>query len=355
MVDGLFVEEDAKLIKKIPLSQHMSEDSLYWPYTTLGNYTCKSDYRFLKEEEELQLNAQTPPICHKRVWKEVWQMQALPKIKYLLWRACCNVLPTKQALMQRKILEDPICERCKRVVKDSELLSWMIEKGKSLELRAYMACTIWNQRNKVRLNLQASPLHQVAAQLAEMLAHFKASTEASGMQVRSNGSRGNGGQAPQAGFVKVNFDGTVFGELNKSGVGVVIRDNNGVVLASCSEKLTQAYKAEEIETLAAQKALMFTHELGFQRAILEGDALGLIQALKSQKQNLSPLGSLVEDVKVYSNHFQRVLYSYVKRNGNSVAHILAKHAISIPDFQVWIEDVPSHIVPFLYSNVTHLH
>ena len=29
MVDGLFVEENAKLIKKIPLSQHMTEDSLY--------------------------------------------------------------------------------------------------------------------------------------------------------------------------------------------------------------------------------------------------------------------------------------------------------------------------------------
>ena len=236
-----------------------------------------------------------------------------------------------------------------------KLLSWMIEKGKSLELLAYTACTIWNQRNKVRLNLQASSLHQVAAQSAEMLAHFRASTEASGMQVRSNGSGGNRWQAPQAGFVKVNFNGAVFGELNKSGVGVVIRDNNGAVLVSCSEKLTQAYKAEETETLAARKALMFAHELGFQRVILEGDALGLIQALKSQEQNLSPLGSLVEDVKLYSNHFQRVLYSHVKRNGNSVAHNLAKHAICIPDFQVWMEDVSPHIVSFLYSDVTHLH
>ena len=107
--------------------------------------------------------------------------------------------------------------------------------------------------------------------------------------------------------------------------------------------------------MAARKALMFAHELGFQRIILEGDALGLIQALKSQEQNLSPLNSLVEDVKLYSNHFQRVLYSHVKRNGNSVAHNLAKHAICIPDFQVWMEDVPPHIVLFWYSDVTHLH
>ena len=77
--------------------------------------------------------------------------------------------------------------------------------------------------------------------------------------------------------------------------------------------------------------------------------------MKSQEQNLSPLGLLVEDVKVYSNHFQRVLYSHVKRNGNSVAHNLVKHAIRMPDFQVWMEDVPSHIVSFLYSDVTHLH
>ena len=171
MVDGLFVEEDAKLIKKIPLSRHVTKDTLYWPYSTSGNYTCKSGYRFLKEEEELHLNSQTPPIYHKRVWKEVWHMQALPKIKNFLWSAYRKVLPTKQALMRRKILENPICERCKVAVEDSvhtlwscteldvvwadqekwgfrceigftcvrELLSWMIEERKSLELLAYTA------------------------------------------------------------------------------------------------------------------------------------------------------------------------------------------------------------------------
>lgn len=159
-------------------------------------------------------------------------MQAPPKIKNFLWRACRNVLPTKHALMRRKILEEPICERCKRALEDSvhalwscpeldvvwadqeewgfrgeidftcvkELVLWMVEKGKSLELFAYTACTIWNQRNKVRLNLQASPLHQVAAQSAATLAHFRSSTEASGMQIRSSSPGGNRWQVPQAGL-----------------------------------------------------------------------------------------------------------------------------------------------------------
>ena len=81
----------------------------------------------------------------------------------------------------------------------------------------------------------------------------------------------------------------------------------------------------------------------------------MIQALNSQEKKQSPLGLLVEDVKLYSNHFQRVLCSHVKRNGNSVAHNLAKHAICMLDFQVWMEDVPPHIVSFLYSDITHLH
>ena len=56
LVYGLFMEEDAKLIKKIPLSGQVAKDILYWPYSTSENYSCRSKYRFLKEEAELQSN-----------------------------------------------------------------------------------------------------------------------------------------------------------------------------------------------------------------------------------------------------------------------------------------------------------
>lgn len=239
-------------------------------------------------------------------------MQVPPKIENFLCRACRNALPTKQALMQRKIVEDPMYERCKQAAEEpihalwscpeldevwsnqgvwgfrsevgftsvKELLVWMIEEGKSLELFAFMTWSVWNQRNKARLNLQASPLHQVAAQSRAKLEQYRADIQGSEVQVGSNGSGGNSWRVPQAGFVKVNFDGAIFGDSRLSGVGVVIKDSNGAVLASCAEKIGQVYKAEETEALAALKALTFAHELGFQNVVLEGDALGLIQALK---------------------------------------------------------------------------
>ena len=132
---------------------------------------------------------------------------------------------------------------------------------------------------------------------------------------------------------------------------MVIRDNNVAMLASCSEKIHQAYNPEEVEVLAALKAVSFALELGFRSAILEGESLGLIKALKSAECSLSPTGLLIDDVKRVANSFVQLLYSHVKRNGNRIAHSLAKNALRIPDFQVWMEDVPSHIVSILQLDV----
>ena len=131
--------------------------------------------------------------------------------------------------------------------------------------------------------------------------------------------------------MKINFDEAIFSESNQFRVGVVIRDNNGAVLASCSEKIHQAYKPDEVEALAALKAVTFAHELGFRNVILEGDSLGLIKALKSIEGSLSPTSLLIDDVKRVAINFERLLYSHVKRNGNRVAHSLAKNALRIPD------------------------
>ena len=85
--------------------------------------------------------------------------------------------------------------------------------------------------------------------------------------------------------------------------------------------------------------------------ILEGDSLVLIKALKSVEDSLSPTSLLVDDVKWVASSFERLMYSHVKRNGNRVAHTLAKNALCIPDSQVWMEDVLSHITSILDLDV----
>lgn len=50
IINGLFVLEEAKLIKKIPLSRHPIEDILFWLWTQSGQYSCKYEYRLLKRK-----------------------------------------------------------------------------------------------------------------------------------------------------------------------------------------------------------------------------------------------------------------------------------------------------------------
>ena len=51
--------------------------------------------------------------------------------------------------------------------------------------------------------------------------------------------------------------GAIFQEANKSGIGVVIRNSQGLILAPLSQLLPQAYIAVEVEALAVAKALQF--------------------------------------------------------------------------------------------------
>ena len=101
-------------------------------------------------------------------------MQVPNKIKNMVWRACCNSLPTKENLVHRTIIDNPICDRCKQVPEPSlhalwscgeldvvweddsqwqcrsnrtfvdfkELLLWLITNQQDLELFSTSACLI---------------------------------------------------------------------------------------------------------------------------------------------------------------------------------------------------------------------
>ena len=103
----------------------------------------------------------------------------------------------------------------------------------------------------------------MAEEAKQKLNQFRANRQNSEVQVTDSNVGGSRWLCPQDGWVKTNFDGAVFSYSNQSGVGVVIWDNNGAVLASCSEKLHQAYKPDEVEALAALKAISLARDLGF--------------------------------------------------------------------------------------------
>ena len=107
--------------------------------------------------------------------------------------------------------------------------------------------------------------------------------------------------------------------------------------------------------MAAATALSFAAQLGFHSGILESDSLLLVSALVENHTYLSTDGLLLDDIRFYASFFNQLLYSHVKREGNKVAHRLAKHALCISDFLVWMEDVPPPIRSVVQDDMDGFH
>lgn len=73
-------------------------------------------------------------------------------------------------------------------------------------------------------------------------------------------------------WYKVNFDGAVFASVNRAGLGVVIQNCEGLVIASLSQMVPLPHTVVEVETMAARRALELAAKLGFDNLVFEGDS-----------------------------------------------------------------------------------
>ena len=70
--------------------------------------------------------------------------------------------------------------------------------------------------------------------------------------------------------------------LGAAGIGVVVRDSTGEVLAAMSEIIPLPSSVVVLETLAARRAVVFLKELDLHSSVFEGDSEKSISAIKNQ-------------------------------------------------------------------------
>ena len=79
---------------------------------------------------------------------------------------------------------------------------------------------------------------------------------------------------------KINFDVAVFANMATSGIGVVIWNDRGQVMAALSSKGHAMVDSEEAEVVACRKALEFVVDAGFSELIVEGDNINVMNSIK---------------------------------------------------------------------------
>ena len=125
-------------------------------------------------------------------------------------------------------------------------------------------------------------------------------------------------------------------------------------MAAMSAKGEYVHNSDEAEVLACRKALEFAMEAGFSNLIIKGDNSNVMRALSASAINNSLYGHVVDDIRAYLSSWQSVGLNYVKREGNMVAHSLARFARNIVDVLYWTEDEPPLAVDALHFDRLHI-
>lgn len=117
-------DHEAVFVSEIPISSTNISDRIIWHYESKGNYTVKSGYRLATKWLNQSAHETTSSSSFPRYefWKQVWNIEVMPKIKTFWWRVCSNALATRENLFKRNCSTSSLCQICNSQVETVEHL-----------------------------------------------------------------------------------------------------------------------------------------------------------------------------------------------------------------------------------------
>lgn len=121
-------DQDVKAIVSIPISKFDLSDKLIWHYSKRGTYLVKSGYQIARKVVASNSTPSSSYQPHPSLWIKIWNLKIPPKVKHFWWRACRNMLATKENLFKRKCSWLPCCPVCNKEVESIEHIIFQCKK-----------------------------------------------------------------------------------------------------------------------------------------------------------------------------------------------------------------------------------
>ena len=109
----MFLPFEARTILNIPLSHNLLEEQIIWVGNKNGEFSVKSAYYIvvgvldtMEEGESSSSDSRCP------LWKKLWHLNILPKVRIVAWKMCMNALPTFVNLQRKGVNLCEICPTC---------------------------------------------------------------------------------------------------------------------------------------------------------------------------------------------------------------------------------------------------
>jgi hypothetical protein len=136
----------------------------------------------------------------------------------------------------------------------ADLFSKVLDLGtyQNTEAFSIISWSLWQRRNKQRLHQEVEAIDQVSTRARAYLDEFVSSIEPL-HPAEPTSTLAIKWHPPSRHNFKINYDGAVFKETNEAGIGVVVRNKAGHVMASLVQKVRYPQSVESIEDKTCSK------------------------------------------------------------------------------------------------------
>ncbi|KAL5750380.1 hypothetical protein ACOSP7_024983 [Xanthoceras sorbifolium] len=145
---------------------------------------------------------------------------------------------------------------------------------------------------------------------------------------------------PNSNCYKINTDASIDDHKNCTGLGVIIRDSRGLVMASCVKGFDSLYSPPIAEALAILRGITLAVETGLLLVCVESDTEFVVNLITSKAAPISEIGVVIEEILLLISMHPVYSVRFIPRLANWVAHWLAKFGLSVVGEFVWLEDCP---------------
>ncbi|XVE79438.1 hypothetical protein DITRI_Ditri14bG0058700 [Diplodiscus trichospermus] len=225
-----FDEKDVERIMQIPLSKRAIPDMLYWMHSDTGLMTVKSAYVLARSITGYPCPDQSQ--CNP-IWKRLWQLNILLKLKVLMWRAINGFLPTAVNLRSRNL---DVNVSLWSIPDEAAFWSIAVQFWHSIS-KLPEACIIcwqlWQNRNKSYHESACRAPEVLVCPALNLLQDFLEANTIVDRQVAASVSRL---QPPLPGIIKINVDAAFKQQSLEASVGIVARNFTEAILFSAATR-----------------------------------------------------------------------------------------------------------------------
>ncbi|MBA0638750.1 hypothetical protein Godav_025627, partial [Gossypium davidsonii] len=128
------------------------------------------------------------------------------------------------------------------------------------------------------------------------------------------------------GRVTVHFDGAFDCQSSKSAIGLILRNEEGEILASKAvihSHIVTPFTAEAYAGLQAVKLGIF---MGLNKIEVVGDSKTVIKKCQSTDTDKSVIGAIIRDIQSQKDRFQKIELYFVPKVENVYVHVMAKES-----------------------------